>query len=358
MVKADCFRFRLTPGSADPVYMALQLSAAATALDGALATGTTRLRMNLSSMAARPVLVPPLDEQNRIARFIADQTERIDALIAKKRELIDRLEEKRSGLISRTVTRGLPPEVARAAGFEPNPRLEASGVEWLGKVPEHWRVGYLRRFAAIKTGHTPSRSEPSLWEDCDIPWFTLGDVWQLRDARQIYLGATQERISAVGLANSAAELLPAGTVVLSRTASVGYSGIMPTRMATSQDFWNWVPGPMLLSEYLLFLLRAMQPDLKRLTMGSTHKTIYQPDAARLSICVPPLREQREIVDFLQSQTTAIDGLVAKIAGAIERLHEYRTALITAAVTGKIDVREHSTSLAATEPRAPLLEASS
>jgi type I restriction enzyme S subunit len=190
----------------------------------------------------------------------------------------------------------------------------------------------------MRTGHTPSRSEPEYWEGSDIPWFTLADVWQLREGRQKYLGETKERISRLGLENSAAELLPAGTVVLSRTASVGFSGIMPVPMATSQDFWNWVPGGKLVSEYLLYAFRSMQHEFERLIMGSTHKTIYQPDAARLAIAVPPIAEQAAMVRYIDRETEQIDQMVAKVEAAIERLQEYRAALITAAVTGKIDVR--------------------
>jgi len=93
----------------------------------------------------------------------------------------------------------------------------------------------------------------------------------------------------LGLANSAAELLPAGTVIFSRTASIGFSGIMPCPMATTQDFWNWICGPKLIPEYLLFLFRAMTQKFAEITNGSTHKTIYQPIAAGLEICVPPIQ---------------------------------------------------------------------
>ena len=92
--------------------------------------------------------LPPLDEQRAIAAFLDRETERIDALVAKKRLLIERLEEYRTALITRTVTRGLPPEAAHAAGLDPSPRLKPSGVEWLGEVPEHWEVNELRRLLA------------------------------------------------------------------------------------------------------------------------------------------------------------------------------------------------------------------
>jgi type I restriction enzyme S subunit len=302
------------------------------------ATGSTYDAVSADAVGNIVAVVPSGDEQRAIADFLDRETAKIDTLIAKKRTLIERLKEKRTALISRTVTHGLPPDAARAAGLDPHPRLKPSGIDWLGDVPEHWVTGNLRRFALMKTGHTPSRGEPQYWEDCDIPWFTLADVWQLRDERRIYLSETKERISRLGLANSAAELLPAGTVVFSRTASVGFSGIMPVPMATTQDFWNWIPSAKLVSEYLLFVFRAIRQEFERLTMGSTHKTIYQPDAARLCVAVPPIAEQKAIAEFLSSETAKLDGLTDRVETAIERLREYRTALIAAAVTGKIDVR--------------------
>ncbi|GAB3244297.1 restriction endonuclease subunit S [Nocardioides dilutus] len=203
----------------------------------------------------------------------------------------------------------------------------------LPAVPEMWERGNIRLFAQMKSGHTPSRSMPEYWENTDIPWFTLADVWQLRDGRQTYLGETANTINELGLANSAAELLPAGTVVLSRTASVGFSGIMPHPMATSQDFWNWICGPKLLPEYLNYQFKSMGPVFKSLNMGSTHQTIYQKDAASLQIVVPPLEEQRAIAHYLDRETARIDRLILEQQRLIEMLRERRQDLIRAAVLG-------------------------
>jgi type I restriction enzyme S subunit len=105
--------------------------------------------------------LPPLDEQQTIARFLDAKTAQIDALVAQKRQLIDKLKEKRSALIARTVTRGLPPDAAQAAGLEPNPEMKDSRVDWLGAVPLHWDVVRVKFVAKVESGHTPSRSEPS-----------------------------------------------------------------------------------------------------------------------------------------------------------------------------------------------------
>jgi len=272
------------------------------------------------------VALPPLETQKRIAAFLDEKTAQIDGLIEKKRTLLDRLAEKRQALITQAVTKGLNPAAP----------MKDSGIDWLGQIPAHWEKGNIRRFATMKTGHTPSRAVSEYWDDCTIPWFTLSDVWQLRDGTRVYIEETAEKISTLGLANSAAELLPSGTVIFSRTASIGFSGIMPCPMATTQDFWNWICGQKLRSEYLLFLFRAMTQKFSEITNGSTHKTIYQPIAAGLEICVPPLAEQDAISTEIQKSMKLIDSCRSKVTVSIDRLTEYRSALITAAVTGQIE----------------------
>ncbi|WP_249793858.1 restriction endonuclease subunit S [Bradyrhizobium cenepequi] len=116
---------------------------------------------------------------------------------------------------------------------------------------------------------------------------------------------------------------------------------MPEPMATSQDFWNWVCGPKLLPEYLLLLFRSMTQKFEESTNGSTHKTIYQGIAAGLEICVPPLNEQRDIVEYVFARVPAVDEIVLKVRKSLDRLRGYRAALITSAVTGKIVERQDS-----------------
>ncbi len=286
---------------------------------------------HLSSVDVRKILLPapPEEEQRAIAAFLDRETTRIDALVAKKERLIELLQEQRAALITHAVTKGL----------DPNVRMKDSGVEWLGKVPAHWDVKRTKVVARLRSGHTPSRQHPEYWQSCTIPWFGLTDVWQIRDGQTEYVSETAEKISEAGLANSAARLLPKGTVMLSRTASVGFSAIMGTDMATTQDFVNWVCGPRIRPEYLLYVLRSMKPEFKRLTMGSTHQTIYMPDVGQFSTSVPPRSEQDRIVDFIRTNAGEIDRLLAKVREAIDGLLEFRTALISAAVTGKIDVRQ-------------------
>lgn len=290
-------------------------------------SSNTQENLNAAKVRAMPVLLPPVAEQEAIVSFLDRKTREIDELIAKKRRLIELLQEKRTALITHAVTKGLNPDAP----------MKPSGVDWLGDVPEHWEVVRTKRIAALRSGHTPSRAKPEYWENCTIPWFGLVDVWQLRDGRREYLGETSEKISELGLSNSAADLLPPGTVVVSRTASVGFSGIMPEPMATTQDFVNWIPGPRVQPEFLLYVLRGMSQEFRRLTQGSTHMTIYMPDVWQFVAVVPPMDEQAAIVNYIRSQTRALFKFIDQISEAIERLIEYRQAVISSAVTGRVRV---------------------
>ncbi|MEV4285488.1 restriction endonuclease subunit S [Nonomuraea bangladeshensis] len=202
---------------------------------------------------------------------------------------------------------------------------------WL--VQSRWPTVPIRYVAKLGTGHTPSRQHPEYWEDCTTPWITLADVWQLRDGTRDTITETKEKISRLGLANSAAVLHPAGTVILSRTASVGFSAIMGHDMATSQDFATWTCGPKLLPRYLLHALRAMAPDLRRVAAGSTHKTIYMPDIEQLHIPLPSMEEQQRITDFLDVKTARIDRMILLRQNQVELTGERSTAEIADIITG-------------------------
>jgi type I restriction enzyme S subunit len=333
IMDSHLLRIRLPDTELDPRFLALLIDEADYVRDQIGAAGKGAIMHGLNSSIIKSVLLaaPPTTEQVEILAFLDREMTRIDALVAKKEQLIELLQEQRAALITRAVTKGLDPDVP----------MKDSGVEWLGEIPAHWNVNRTKFAARLRSGHTPSRQHPEYWQDCTIPWFGLADVWQIRDGQVEYVYETTEKISQLGLANSAARLLPKGTVILSRTASVGFSAILGVDMATTQDFVNWVCGPTLRPEYLLYVFRSMAHEFRRLTMGSTHQTIYMPDVGAFSTPIPPVLEQDQIVAFVQEERAKIDTLVAKVRGAIERLKELRTALISAAVTGKIDVREEA-----------------
>jgi type I restriction enzyme, S subunit len=294
------------------------------------ATGVTRFGLRAESIDSLSVWVPTASEQRAIADYLDTETARIDALIEKKQQLTQIIQERRHQLTFEAVSGRLT-----ASG-----RFVASNIPWLPEQPATWRSPLLRLVADQGTGHTPSRSNAEWWipGECVIPWVTTGEVAQVRSDRRRVIYETRECISPAGIDNSSAETHPKGTVFLCRTASVGYSGIMGTDMATSQDFATWTCGPELEPHFLLLCVRAMRQDLQgRLATGSTHKTIYMPDIQALKIPLPPLDEQRVIVERANSLLDASFAAEVALTAQIVLFQERRQALITAAVTGDLEV---------------------
>ena len=327
IVKADCFRLRLIPGRYDPRFVVWYLTSTPGQQQTLLKShGSTRQRMNVQDVQSLLVPRPSLDEQRRIADFLNAETARIDELVETQTELSDLLRERRQSVAFAEVTGCTTDE------------LRPSGLAWTDQLPSTWMTTKLSFVARMGSGHTPSRSRPEWWTDCTIPWITTGEVAQVRDDRREVINETREMISRLGMANSSAELHPQHTVVLCRTASAGYSGVMGRPMATSQDFVTWTCTSKLDPFYLLWCLRAMRSDLLgRLAMGSTHKTIYVPDLQMLKIPLPPVAEQRAIVERIRQAHRVIDELTDSVNSQLALLAERRQALITAAVTGQLDV---------------------
>lgn len=177
-------------------------------------------------------------------------------------------------------------------------------------LPNSWRVVRLTEVARLESGHTPSRRRPEYWGG-DVPWVSLNDIASLDQPK---IATTLERITELGLANSSARLLPAGTVIFSRTASVGKATILSVPMSTTQDFANYICGPEVHNQYLMYLFRYMQNTWKQLMAGSIHNTIYMPVFRRLQILLPPLLEQQAIAEALgdvDAQITALQDLISK-----------------------------------------------
>lgn len=298
-----------------------------------IASGANIYHLSAQRVRALPLDLPSVEEQWRIADFLDAETTRMSRLAKTHRQTVETLHERRRAAIEQFVT-----------GLEHRDR-RSSGLPWVESLPRHWETVKLTLLARMGSGHTPSRSRPELWVDPKIPWITTGEVGQVRDDRLEDITSTRECVSAAGIAKSGAELHPADTVVLCRTASAGFSGVMGVDMATSQDFVTWTCGTRLCPYYLLWCLRAMRPDLLgRLATGSTHKTIYVPDLQALRVPVPPMGEQHAIVDAIRESNSRIDQLVDAIDHQLDLLTERQHALITAAVTGIFDVAAGKTSL--------------
>lgn len=272
------------------------------------------------------IYLPSAVEQVEIASFLDREIAKLDQLVDKKQRLIKLLQEKRQALITQAVTKGL----------DPNVPMKDSGIPWLGEVPEHWDINRMTRVAKMDSGHTPNKQEASYW-DGDIPWVSLNDTQRLR--QQDVITETAFYTTELGLQNSSAHLLPKNTVVFSRDATIGLCAILGRPMAVSQHFIGWTCGHSILPEYLLMVFKCMDDELQRLSWGSTVKTIGMPDVKRLVTPVPPRDEQVRIVQELDNRLIQMDVLIEKVKVQISAIIEYRSALISAAVTGQIDVQQ-------------------
>jgi type I restriction enzyme S subunit len=281
----------------------------------------TQLNLNTDTVGSIVAALPPAVEQRVIADFLDRETAKIDTLIEKKVMLIERLKEKRIALISRAVTRGLPPDAARAAGLDPYPKLKPSGTDWLGDVPEHWMVSRLKWAVMFQRGHDLTADYR---EEGSVPLVSSSGV-----------SATHSRAVA-----------RAPGIVTGRYGTIGQFYLLEedywplNTTLYSVDLHNNEP------RFLLALLKNLCPlfllnAVKSAVPGVDRNDIHQVDAA-----VPPRAEQIAIADFLDSETSHVDQMVERVKAAMERLLEYRAALIAAVVTGKIDVRGISTELPA------------
>ena len=196
----------------------------------------------------------------------------------------------------------------------------------VGVIPEEWQCARMSEIAKLESGHTPSKREPSYWGG-SIPWVSLFDTEGLQ-GREIF--ETAKMVTEEGLNNSSARLLPKGTVVFSRTATVGKTTVMGRDMATSQDFANYICGPKLHNHFLVYLFRNMGRTWKSLMAGSIHNTIYMPVFKALQIILPPLPEQRAIATALSD----VDGLLGGLDRLIAKKRDLKQAAMQQLLTGQ------------------------
>jgi len=284
--------------------------------------------------------LPPA-EQRSIGAFLDRETGRVDRLVAKKRELIERLKEKRTALISRTVTRGLPPAAARAAVLPENPPLKPSGIEWLGDIPAHWEVVPLFRVSeTIQTGPFGSQLHSADYVEGGIPLINPAHIVASRlvpDELSSVDDSTAIRLSR--------HRLREGDIIMARRGEIGRCA----RVGVNEAGWLCGTGSLVIrlrnadSNYFATIISGagFSGLLELHAVGTTMLNLNPTIVGRMLVPVPPLPEQAAIAAYLDEETAKLDTLVGKVEEAVERLQEYRTALITAAVTGKMDVRGYA-----------------
>ena len=270
--------------------------------------------------------IPSCEEQKFIAIFLDGQIARIDNLIAEKQDFISLLKEKQQTLISHVVTKGLAPKV----------KMKDSGIEWIGRVPKHWAVGALGYYATLNTGATPERDKSEYWGG-DIPWLSTSEV------RYKTITESNEYITELGLSNSSTRISPPGTLVMAmygQGVTRGRVAILGIHAAYNQACVAISPNSKVLNEYLQYFYIAAYNEIRVTGNLTSQMNLNAYLVGKFKIIVPPMNEQYEVVKFLNEEKMGIDTLEQETERSIELLKEYRTALISAAVTGKFDVRNY------------------
>ena len=291
--------------------------------------GTAQPFVRVAATLQRPWCFPNFDEQRAIAAFLDRETARIDALVAKKERLIELLQEKRTALITRAVTKGLDPTVP----------MKDSGVEWLGEIPAHWDAAKMWRISDATSGGTPAKEERGYW-DGQIPWVSPKDMKRrFIDSSEDTITDRAVRETAINLIEPPVVLIVVRGMILAHTFPVAITTV-PVTINQDMKALRFVQA--VEPVFAAWLFEGVGKGILGATVEeAAHGTrVIRMDRWREVVMpVPPKAEQRAIAAFLDRETARIDALIAKVREAIERLKELRTALISAAVTGKIDVRE-------------------
>ena len=208
-------------------------------------------------------------------------------------------------------------EDVRHRHFRPYPRYKASGVEWLGEIPAHWEAPTLKRPFRVVNGSTPKSGEPGNW-DGDIPWVTPEDLGRMKGR---LLQGPARYLTRKGYESCGAQIVRAGSLVLSTRAPIGHLAIAGTSVCTNQGCRSLVLRHSGDETYFYFQLHAAEPVLEAAGRGSTFKELATEDLESVALCVPPPGEQRTIAGFLDRETAKIDALVARKKRLIELLQE-------------------------------------
>lgn len=288
----------------------------------------TQKNLGMSTIDNLDFPYPSEFEAKCIANFLDHETAKIDTLIEKQQQLIKLLKEKRQAVISHAVTRGLNPQVP----------MKDSGVEWCDYIPEHWRIGKLGYFARVGNGATPSRENQSFWNGGTIGWLNSSKV------NDVIITEAEQFITPLALAQTSVQPVKANDLVIAitgegqtrgRVAICQLEATINQHLASIQIYDN-----SLRHEFLFLWLSANYERIRfeSTGAGSTKGAITCGDIKSYPIVLAPLPEQKEIINYIELQNQRFSNLMAKAEDQVQLLKERRTALISAAVTGKIDVR--------------------
>ena len=285
-----------------------------------------RSAINWDILKSIGVGLPCLQEQKQILEFLDRETGKIDELVAEQRRLMEVLKENRQAVISHAVTKGLNPHAP----------MKPSGIEWLGDVPKDWEVMSLRRCKKrIQTGGTPPTADQSYYEDGTVPWFGPGsfdeNLTVSEPIKWLNESAVKEGVARV-FAAGATMIVTIGAT-LGKVSSLGEDGSCNQQITVIEFDPRRV-----CARFATYQIKRLEHALRAIAPSATLPILGLGEVADIDMVIPPLADQVAIVAHLDAETARFDTLTAEVQCAIDLLQERRAALISAAVTGQIDVR--------------------
>jgi len=283
--------------------------------------------LNAQLIRSARIPTPPLDEQRQIAEYLDRETGQIDVLIFKQEQLVDTLTERRQAVIAQAVTRGLDPKT----------ELKHSGTAWLGEIPAHWLTPKVGLHFSVTLGKMLDAKRASQIDDVLLPYVRAGNIQEdelrLEDLYEMAFSPTEVRVLS----------LRVGDLLVVEGGAVGVNQLLEEDLpgVSFQKTVNRVRArDQSSTAYLGFVLDVLRHRgvLDMLCNKSTIAHFTADKLQRIVYPQPPVDEQNAIVVHLRNETRNIDALIAKARQVVEVLQERRQALISAAVTGKIDVR--------------------
>lgn len=321
-------------------------------------SSVTVKHLSSKTISSIPLPLPPLKEQKRIVARIEALFSELDSGIAALKDAREQLKVYRQAVLKHAFDGKLTaqwrkdnadklespaqllartpapeqPRGGRKASMEVIEGIAALAVNMPAKKqPDGWQWVPLLRVARQETGHTPSRKHPEYWGG-DEYWVGIADA---RQHHGKIINNTIQKVTPAGLKHSSARMLPADTVVLSRTASVGYTAIMGKPMSTSQDFATWTCTGALEPKFLMYAVMAEGDEIRRFGKGTTHTTIYFPEIRALHICLPSVEEQKVIVESVENALQQTGRTLEEIETQLARAGTLRQSILKKAFAGEL-----------------------
>ncbi len=282
-----------------------------------------RLTLDYAGLKKEKIPVPPREEQDKIVKFLDHKLEKTHKFIANKQKLIILLEEQKQAIINQAVTKGL----------DLNAPMKHSGIDWLGEVPKHWEVNTIKSLASITRGrfnHRP-RNDVALYDNGQYPFIQTGDVANAN----MYIATYKQKLNELGCAVS--KQFSAGTLVMTIAANIGDVAILNFDAYFPDSIVGFIPKKDINLHYLYYCFYSMKNEFLREAPVNTQANLNVQRIGGKSIPIPPYEEQEKIVLLLSEHTQKIEKIVKKTKKEIDLIQEYKTSLISAVVTGQVNV---------------------